>query len=444
MRLLLVGAFAYPHHQGSQVYFQEQAIALRAAGADVSLLTYASQGPLGQDANRWRAVDGFLHLRGPAWSAPRSIAAGPNLGKPLADLGLAMTLNDAIASKNASGEPYDAILTHNIEACVISLLVGMTQKTQMPPVIYCVHTLMQFELSAYFNTLKNNDFSDSKASRTGFRERVKRVIDRFGQALDRWTGRRANAWIALTHSSARVMRSYSRGPGDLIPPPIPDPLRRSLLLDPAGTANKHGLKPGDYILYSGNLDAYQEIELLGDAARRLQGRILPIVVASHNPGVLTPGALPAGLQAHWVESDAEMQGLIAAARATIVMRRAEGGFPIKLANSLACGTPPIAFWGREWGLTDGIDARLADPSRPGESLAEAVADLSLGDPERARRLRDGARQRWERDHRPAVVADRTLLLVERLLGSNATQGLARFRIQGQSDGERGPGRQSPP
>ena len=33
MRLLLVGAFPYPHHQGSQVYFQEQAIALRSAGA---------------------------------------------------------------------------------------------------------------------------------------------------------------------------------------------------------------------------------------------------------------------------------------------------------------------------------------------------------------------------------------------------------------------------
>ena len=42
MRLLLVGAFPYPLGQGSQIYFQEQAQALRAAGADVEMLTYAS------------------------------------------------------------------------------------------------------------------------------------------------------------------------------------------------------------------------------------------------------------------------------------------------------------------------------------------------------------------------------------------------------------------
>ena len=84
MRLLLVGAFPYPHHQGSQVYFQEQAIALRAAGADVELLTYASQGPVGDDLDRWRALDGFLHHKAPAWTAPSGLRSGPSLGKPLA------------------------------------------------------------------------------------------------------------------------------------------------------------------------------------------------------------------------------------------------------------------------------------------------------------------------------------------------------------------------
>ena len=58
MRLLLVGAFPYPHHQGSQVYFQEQAIALRSAGAQVELLTYgrADEGAP-EDPERWRALD---------------------------------------------------------------------------------------------------------------------------------------------------------------------------------------------------------------------------------------------------------------------------------------------------------------------------------------------------------------------------------------------------
>ncbi len=76
MRLLLVGAFPYPHHQGSQVYFQEQAIALRAAGADVELLTYASRGPVGDDLDRWRALDGLPASQGPCLDSAEWTALG--------------------------------------------------------------------------------------------------------------------------------------------------------------------------------------------------------------------------------------------------------------------------------------------------------------------------------------------------------------------------------
>jgi glycosyltransferase involved in cell wall biosynthesis len=89
MRLLLVGAFPYPHHQGSQIYFREQARALRNAGAEVELLTYASGlGPMEADSES----DGFLHHTPPAWTAPRRLNSGPAWGKPLADIALAMTL----------------------------------------------------------------------------------------------------------------------------------------------------------------------------------------------------------------------------------------------------------------------------------------------------------------------------------------------------------------
>ena len=87
MRLLLIGAFSYPQSLGSQVYFQEQAIALRAAGAEVDLLTYGARRDSTEgdgeaegegDPDRWRALDGFAHftipglgLEGPDCRIPR-------------------------------------------------------------------------------------------------------------------------------------------------------------------------------------------------------------------------------------------------------------------------------------------------------------------------------------------------------------------------------------
>jgi len=422
MRILLVGAFAYPHHQGSQVYFQEQAIALRAAGAEVELLTYAStgssSGASSDDPNRWRALDGFLHHTAPAWTAPRSAASGPNLGKPLGDFGLGMTLHDAIASQLEINQPYQAILTHNIEACVISLLHRMTQLRQSPPVIYCVHTLMQYELSAYANSLKSNRNPRRLSLIQEVKQRVKRVIDGTGEQADAWAARRADGWIALTQSSARVMRAHSNKPGALIPPPIPDPRRPAAMPSPSELPKpSERPTPGQYFLYSGNLDPYQELGLLGEAVSRLPPELtrrLPILVASHDEAVHRPGALPPGLEAVSVTSESEMTALIAGARATLVTRRAEGGFPIKLANGLACGTAPITLLGAEWGLTHGVDAYVADPARPVESLATALTELAA-DEELAPRLGEGARKRWFEGHRPEIAATETISLVEKVV-----------------------------
>ena len=154
MRLLLVGAFPYPLSQGSQIYFQEQARALRSAGARVEMLTYASGRP---QADTGRALEGFAHHTPPAWTAPRRLRSGPTWGKPLADLALAKSLRDAVASKSRHNA-FDAILTHNAEGCVTALL-GL--RGIRIPNVYCAHTLLGQELSAYLKPLKNNDFLDT-------------------------------------------------------------------------------------------------------------------------------------------------------------------------------------------------------------------------------------------------------------------------------------------
>ncbi|MBJ18884.1 MAG: glycosyltransferase [bacterium] len=421
MRLLLVGAFPYPHHQGSQVYFQEQAIALRAAGAEVELLTYASGTPPSRnDPDRWRVLDGFEHRKTPSWTAPASLDSGPGWGRPLADLGLLTTLRDAIASKMLQGAPYDAALTHNAEACLIGVLSGLARHEPRIPLVYCVHTLMENEISAYYKLLNSKDFTPSLGMHrkrfARFRTSLRRALDHGGGTLDRFLASRIDAWIALTHSSECVMRQFSDRPGELIPPPIPDPRHRSIPLDPVAVANTHGLDDRGFYLYSGNLDGYQELELLAGAShlRGLDPARPKIVLASHDPAVLASDLVRrAGMEARLVGSDAEMLSLLAAARASLVTRRAAGGFPIKLVNSLAVGTPPISFLGREWGLIDGENARLAGRDRPAAALAEAIESLDRS-PELATRLGEGARALYEANHRPQPAAERTLALIRQI------------------------------
>ncbi|MEO2108525.1 MAG: glycosyltransferase, partial [Actinomycetota bacterium] len=378
MRLLLVGAFPYPHHHGSQVYFKEQAIALRSAGAEVSLLTYGSRTNPARisdgeprTAEYWRALDGFDHRTAPDWTAPRSRRSGPSWTKPLADLGLAVTLRDAVASSNLD-DAYDAIVTHNAEAALIAL---HTLSKRRPPVLYCVHTLLKNELSAYLRGPKRQGVLSplSNSAATG---PLSIGLDRVGFEIDRWLAKRVDGWLSLTQSSERVMRQYSAAPGLLAVPPIPDPELDPAPQNPKEVAERHGLEHGRFFVYSGNLDGYQELDILAAAAAELSNRNdrpATIVVASHTeaPDGLFEGAeAMRGVAFRRVESAKEMQALLSAARASLVMRRAVGGFPIKLVNSLAVSTPVIAFHDREWGLTHERDSLICDRQRPIRAVAD--------------------------------------------------------------------------
>ena len=226
--------------------------------------------------------------------------------------------------------------------------------------------------------------------------------------------------IGLTQTAARVMRRYSHRPGALIPPPLPDPDHRHEALEVETTQQKFALTKDPYLIYSGNLDGYQEIEVLTAAAALLErdfGAAAPtIVVASHDADGLDGAELPEPIRRCLVTSDHEMQALIAGARASVIMRRAAGGFPIKLANSLALGTAPIVFLEKEWGLSDGVNARVVEVETPVESLAVAMAQMG-GDAGLAKRLGAGARRHFESEHRPAVVALRTEEFLQSVLRS---------------------------
>lgn len=428
MRLLLIGAFPYPHVQGSQVYFQEQAIALRAAGAEISLLTYATGNRTAPD--RGRARDGFEHWTSPAWTAPSTLRSGPSWRKPLGDLGLSMTLRDAFASFERR-DSMDAILTHNAEAALVALF---TLREPRPAILYCAHTLLGNELSGYFKGLKKKRFSMfSKPGRLA--EMASFSLAQIGAGIDAGIARRVDGWIALTQSSARVMRQFSDAPGALIPPAIPDPALFVEPLSASEVAQRHGLEFGRFYLYSGNLDAYQELDLLAAAAAELrrQGGTPPkLVLAHHANGERAERQADSearripGIEFLTIGSVREMLALLAAARASLIMRRAGGGFPIKLVNSLAVGTPVIAFRDGEWGLEHERNALIcpAGAPLPGRELARAIARLDRDDA-LAARLSKAARALYVARHRPEQTAAQTLDLVREVIaGRGHAAGLA--------------------
>jgi len=438
---LLVGAFPYPQNHGSQIYFQEQAIALRSLGAEITLLTYgtgrppprlvqststdrlaAGQRPEARSgtireievAEYWRVLDGFEHFASPKWTSPASLRSGPSWAKPLADFGLIMTLRNALASQSRHNA-FDAILTHNGEATLAALRLLPRPR---PPIIYCAHTLLGKELSTYLKCPKKRDFSNNSIGRKGLGA-TSWVLDRIGSRIDRLLASGADGWIALTRSAECVMRHFSDAPGALIAPAVPDPLLSAHAVEAGATARANGLEPGRFFLYSGNLDAYQEVDILAAVARSRavdagpgRGRDLPLVIASHSPRS-TSGRLdaPSGIEFLQVDSLAEMQALLASARASLLMRRTEGGFPIKLVNSLAVGTPAIAFHGPEWGLEHEHNSLICSPERPALSMAAAIDRLQKSDDLRARLAR-GARSLYLDRHQPVPTATQTLELVE--------------------------------
>ena len=423
MRLLLVGAFPFPYRQGSQAYFQEQAAALAQAGAQVELLTYASGDPeLAPGGKAGTALAALPHHRPPAWSAPRKQRSGPSLAKPLADVLLSWKIRDAVASKNSETR-FDAVLTHNAEAAWASRIA--LRKARVPQ-IYCAHTLLQNELSSYFKWAQTFEFEEKK--QIGLRDTLRHRIDDAGAWIDRRIASKSDGWIALTQSAARVMRRYSAAPGALIPPMITAPGGPRIDPEVAAAAERQRLPLGSYFLYSGNLDVYQDLPLLMEAARRLHAahsrgdrRAPPpmIVVASHDAAGLARLPECPGLSRRHVPDYEEMQRLLRGARANLVMRRLEGGYPIKLANASAVGAPSIVFLGREWGITDGRDGLSlglepgASAAQRADALASAIRRLAE-DEGLADRLGRGAQQLYHAQHRPDRAAAQTAELIERV------------------------------
>jgi glycosyltransferase involved in cell wall biosynthesis len=369
MRLGLVGAFPFPYAQGSQVYLSAQRDALEAAGAECETFTYATL---------------------PGWLAPRSQRSGPRLKKPIANAALAAALVAAHRRR-----PLDALLAHNAEAAVIGILA---RKTTRVPVVYVAHTLLRFELSAY-----------------GPRP-FEPALDRVGLAVDRFIARRADGIVALSEDARALLAAAARCEITVIPPgltPAPDPDMEAA----EALCARIGVSPRGFALYAGNLDSYQDLDLLDGAAARLCGDGIPVVVATHD--ARDGAARHPNLRVVQCASYAEIRSLQHTAGWLVLTRRRRGGFPIKLLNYMESGRPIVAFDGIAPGLVHGEHAWLLDPGAGPAEVAEALRTLAR-DPERSNRLSAAARAHLRSAHAWPTLADRTLAFLKSIVQDTRT------------------------
>ena len=367
MRVAVVGAFPFPLPQGSQVYVAEQRAALQRAGAEPVPITYQ---------------DGILR-----WSRGRS---GPSFAKPLAD---ATLLHAFLRSHRRA--PFDVALAHNAEAAMVAIAARARIGV---PVVYVAHTILGHELSAY-----------APASWRG-------CLDWIGGAIDAWIARRADGIIALSEDARALLEPHAAGRIEIIPPgldpeaPPPEDERRR-------ACRSIGVDPRRFVLYAGNLDGYQDLDLLDAVAGLCRGDGIPFVVATHD--ARDAAARLRNLRIVERSTFAEIRALQFSAGALVLTRRRPGGFPIKLLNYMEAGRPIVAFRRIASGLEDGVNACLLDESSGAKELAGAIREL-WARPERGEELGRAARRHLLAHHGWRDLADQTLAFAATLLkGSSA-------------------------
>ena len=369
MRLALLLAAPFPLRQGSQAYVADQAAALARAGARPTIICYGT--------GDGRELPGLDVVRAPEALSPPGLRSSANPLKSIGDAALAATLVAAHRERR-----FDAVLAHNSEAALVALgvraLLGI-------PVVYVVHTLLRHELSAY-----------GPAALGG-------VLDAAGGLLERRLAAHADAVLVLCRAAEEALAPVARGRLERIPPGL-DPAPLPGASEREAVCKRHELEPDRFVLYTGNVDRYQDLDVLDRAAGLLPDT--PVVVATHDP----TGADFRSLRVVRVEEHAEVRALLAACAVTALPRRRPGGFPIKLLNAMEAARPIVAHASVGEGLEHERSGWLLPDDADAGAWAGALRRL-LDDPTLADGIGIGARRVLEERHAWPPLAAQTLALI---------------------------------
>lgn len=352
LRIAMLGACPYPVPQGSQVFLRDNALALRSRGHEVHLVVYGHG--LGKDTtglpiHRCRRIPGDTHTD-----------AGPFLAKPVLDAALVFTLR-----RVAREARIDLVCAHNYEALLVALAAGVR------PILYHAHNAMSDELPYYF--------------------RWKSLSAWAGRWLDRSFPRRADR-VVVPHrrlAGHLIVRGCPYDKVAIVPPPV-DAERFEAVTPTRETPP---------ILYTGNLDAYQNIGLLIEAmglVRKVKPEARLVVATAQQ--VCLPGAeiVP-------TPGFDSLKKLLAQDSVFAVPRVSWSGYPIKLLNAMAAGKAIVACQSAAYPITHEENGLIV-PDNDAQAFSEALLRL-MNDHRLRAELGARARETALNEYRPSHVAE---------------------------------------
>jgi glycosyltransferase involved in cell wall biosynthesis len=363
VRIAMVAACPFPYPQGSQVLIAQLAAALHRRGHAVRLVAYhhgLGQPPTGIEIDRIPALLG----QGP-------VRAGPSWQKPVFDLLLVRELMRTVRRHRV-----DVVHTHNFEGLLAALMV---RRLTGVPVIYHVHNAMGLELHTYFRG---------------------RLGQWAGGVVGRWVdanlSHRADYCLVLNSDAVDYFRERGVERLQVVPPGVD--------FEPGEAAKaRQKLGNGPLVLYSGNLDRYQDLDQLLAAFRlvvgvRPEARLHLSTNAEAGPWRARADRLGIGAQTTFVRADdfGTVRDLLAAADVTVCPRQVCLGFPIKLLNYMAAGRAIVVSAGSACGLQHLEDAWVVQNGNTA-GMAEAILSL-LDNPALAGRLGQAAQRTAQREH----------------------------------------------
>ena len=350
-RIAVVGACPYPVPQGSQVLITETARCLQEAGHEVHLVVYGYGA--GKDP------DGLTIHRSPNFYGAKKTNAGPSVLKPFLDISLAQTLRRVIRERD-----IEVVHAHNYEGLIVALAAGKS------PIIYHAHNLMADELPHYFGGAS--------------------WARGMGQQMDRTIPLRADVTIALherqAHALAKARVSEDRL--HVIPP--------SVDLDAFRHHRDIGERPA--IIYTGNLDAYQNLDYMKIVHKYVMesGLDLDWVFATNDDR-----PIPFGRRVPTPELG-DLVECLAQDAIMICPRVSWSGYPMKILNGMAAALPVIATEDAPGPIRDGETGILVLGDEP-NAFAEALCGLARN-PNLRRSLGEAARAYAEAHHSRAQIA----------------------------------------
>lgn len=348
--------------------------ALAAEGHPVWLASYGyGDGP-------WPADVGRVPV--PALPGNRSWASGPSLGKIADDAALAAALGVFLSRVDV-----DVVHAHNVEAPLAAWL-GRTLARKRVPVVYNLHTSLEEELPVYLSG-----------------ERSRSLATRFGRRVDRELAQRADACVAISRRAERMLEAWGAQRVAYLPPGV-DPEEPT-----GGDADRARarweLGEGPWVVYTGNADAYQDLDVLYAAMAQVDAAGLLVVTGSEVEDVRRD-AMAAGIPRERLRVVGsrdfdDVRDALAVAALAALPRQVCAGFPIKLLNALAAGVVTVCAAGSAQPIEGVVTVADGDPA----AMAASIRGL-LRSPSMTARLGDGAaraiRARWTWRRRAGELA----------------------------------------